>query len=114
MEKSTLIIIILIIFLFSAKSWEITWDIGKALLFIIIGIYIMNILDKDLSNKVKKILTDIINTDQDSIMDYISYISSYILNMIKPVPKVKNNKMTELNNIINKKKEETNITNNFI
>jgi hypothetical protein len=113
MEKSTLIIIILIIFLFSAKSWEITWDIGKSLLFIIIGIYIINILDKDLSNKVKTFLTDIINTDQDSIMDYISYISSYILNIIKPVQKVKDKKITELNNMIYKKKE-TNITNNFI
>ena len=75
MEKITLIIIILIVFLFSSKSWEVSWDISKSLLYIIVGIFMLNILDRNFSNQIKKFLTELINLeiDQNDNITYYKY-----------------------------------------
>ena len=116
MEKYTLIIIFLLFFLFSTKSWEVAWDIGKALLYIMIGIFLLSILDKDLSRQVKLIIIDLINIDNmnekykyDSvIMNYVSKISKFIMNYIYPQNKKIKSKETNDYTISN------DLSNNFI
>jgi hypothetical protein len=106
MEKNTLIIIFLLFFLFSSKLWEVTWDVGKAIVYIMIAIIILNILDKNLSNEIKLGIIDLLNYDSDKpknniIIDNITRILKNILDFIKPMPYVANDKIKNIDKIIN-------------
>lgn len=79
------ILIILILFMFSSKIWDVTWDIGKSLLYIIAIVYFLNLVDKGLANKIKEIIVDFINIDSENnfFKEILSKISSTILNIFK-------------------------------
>lgn len=86
--KGTLLII-LILFMFSSKILDITWNIGKSLIYLILIIYGINYLNPILGKKIKEIINDFINIDSNSyfIKDTLSKISTNILNSINTYDK---------------------------
>jgi hypothetical protein len=124
MEKSTIVIIFLLFFLFSSRMWEITWDIGKALLYIIIGIFILNFLDKELSNNIKLIIIDLMNIDSyntnynqkhkfnNIIMDYISKLSNFLMGYLQSI--LENKNVKKLNEVVKENTDKYKPTNNFL
>ena len=85
MNKGTILIIILL-FMFSTKILDVVWDIGKALLYIIVLVNILTYLNPQLAIKIKEIINDFINLDSKNnfFIDSISKISFMLLNYFKP------------------------------
>jgi hypothetical protein len=83
MDKTTLIIII-IMFMFSSRLWDIAWDIGKSLLYIIAIIYTINFINPDLSISIKNIIYELINVDNKN--NFIINILSKLLTFLKSLP----------------------------
>jgi hypothetical protein len=88
LNKST-ILIIFVLFMFSDKLWNISWDIGKSFLIVICILFTLNYLNPKLAEKVKEIISDFINVGSKNnfIMSIFSNIASFIMgiiNFIKP------------------------------
>ena len=83
MDKSTLLIIVLL-FMFSSKLWDIAWDIGKSILYIIIIMYLIGFVNQDLSNKIKEIINDFtnVNTSSNFISDLFSKLSFNMMDLL--------------------------------
>ena len=83
-SKST-ILIILILFMFSTKLFDIVWDIGKGLLFIIVITYCLNFLNPNIASNIKEIINNLINFDTNNniFKNILSKISSNLLNVFK-------------------------------
>lgn len=75
------ILVIFLLFMFSSKLWDITWDIGISLLYLIIVIYFLNYVYPPLGTKIKKIIMDFINLDSNNsfLKDFLSDTSKQIL-----------------------------------
>lgn len=82
-DKTTLIIII-IMFMFSSRLWDIAWDIGKSLLYIIAIIYTINFINPTLSISLKNIIYELINVDNKN--NFIINILSQLLTLLKSLP----------------------------
>lgn len=82
-DKTTLIIIILM-FMFSSRLWDIAWDIGKSLLYIIAIIYTINFINPDLSITLKNIIYELINVDNKN--NFFLNILSKIFTTLKSLP----------------------------
>jgi len=94
------ILIILILFMFSSKLLIIAWDIGKSAFYIFLIIYGLNILNPNISNKIKEMLFDVINFGNNNIFkNILSTISSFFFGIFKKGKK--NNEMQ----IINKRRK---------
>jgi hypothetical protein len=78
------ILIILILFMFSSKLLIIAWDIGKSAFYIFLIIYGLNILNPNISNKIKEMLFDVINFGNNNIFkNILSTISSFFFGIFK-------------------------------
>ncbi len=79
------ILIVLILFMFSSRLLDITWDIGKSLIYLILIIYGINYLNPSLANKIKEIIIEFIdiNSNGNFIKNTLSKLSTNILNGIK-------------------------------
>lgn len=106
------ILIVLILFMFSSRILDITWDIGKSLIYLILIIYGINYLNPSLARKIKEIITDFINIDSNGyfIKDTLSKLSTNVLNGIKSEEKPDINVKTE-QDIVTKNDDLKNITN---
>lgn len=83
-SKGTILIVI-ILFMFSSKIYNFTWNIVKSLIYLIIIIYCLNILNPNIAEKIKEILNDIISTSNNNIIkNIISKIASFLFGIIKP------------------------------
>ncbi len=93
-DKGTILIVV-ILFMFSSKLLDIVWDIGKALIYIIVIIYCLNFLNPNIADKIKEIINDFINFDSNGVYkktgesnnifkNLLSKISSTVLNIFKP------------------------------
>ena len=104
------ILIVIILFMFSSKLFNIVWDIGKSLLYIFLIIYCLNILNPNIAKKIKEILNDIINTGNDNniIKKVLSMISSFLLNLFNK------DKSDDEYELYNKKKIKTKKKNNEV
>jgi len=100
MEKNNLnvynkltIIIIIILFMISSNIRDITWNIGKSLLYIICILYLINYLNPIIANQIKEIIVDFINIGSESnfIKDVISNGSLIIMNLFRYLFNSKNN-----------------------
>jgi len=108
-SKSTILIVV-VLFMFSSKLLDIVWDIGKALLYIILIIYCLNYLNPDIANKIKEIINDFINFDTGGniLNNMVSRISSTILNMFKPsIIKLKLKEDSDDKKVVKQKDNET-------
>ena len=79
------ILVIFLLFMFSSKLWQITWDIGTSLLYLIIAIYFLNYVYPPLGTKIKEIIMDFINLDSNNsfLKDFLSETSKQIIDEIK-------------------------------
>ena len=86
MDKSTLLIILLL-FIFSSKLWDIAWDIGKSILYIIIIMYLINFVNQDWAIKIKEIINDFMNVDSYSnfITELLSKLSIKVIDFLKKI-----------------------------
>jgi hypothetical protein len=100
-SKGTILIIILL-FMFSSKIFNVVWDIGKSLIYIFIIIYCLNIWNPNIAKKIKEILNDIVSTSNNSFLkNILSKVSSFVLGIIKPDETIDKD-----NNILKKKKHK--------
>jgi hypothetical protein len=81
-DKSTLLIIILL-FMFSSKLWDVAWDIGKSIIYIIIIIYLIGYVNQDLANNIKDIIHDFTNINSSN--NFITEILSKLSNQFKNI-----------------------------
>jgi hypothetical protein len=78
------ILIVLILFMFSSKLFNIVWEIGKSGLYIFLIIYSLNILNPKIAIKIKEMLFDLINIGNNNILkNILSKISSFFLGIFK-------------------------------
>jgi hypothetical protein len=84
LDKSSLLIIVLL-FMFSSKLWDIAWDIGKSLLYIIIIMYLISFVNQDLADNIKNIIHDFtnVNSSNNFVTDLIGKISGKVKNLLK-------------------------------
>jgi len=78
MDKNT-ILLIFILFLLSSQLLSITWDIGKASLYIVIILLILNNISPETATIIKNIFSRIINLDSSLITGTLASISKFIL-----------------------------------
>ena len=83
LDKSSLLIIVLL-FMFSSKLWDIAWDIGKSFLYIIIIIYLTSFVNQDLADKIKNIIHDFtdVNSNNNIITDLLAKLSGSFKNIL--------------------------------
>ncbi len=83
LDKSSLLIIVLL-FMFSSKLWDIAWDIGKSLLYIIVILYLISFVNQDLADNIKNIIHDFtnVNSSNNFVTDLIGKISGQVKNII--------------------------------
>jgi hypothetical protein len=78
MEQNTLIIIVILILL-SSQLWNILWDIGKGLLYIIFLILILNYINPVMAENIKDFVKRIFNFDMTIFKDFFYKLSDFIL-----------------------------------
>lgn len=83
LDKSSLLVIVLL-FMFSSKLWDIAWDIGKSLLYIIIIIYLISFVNQDLADNIKNVIHDFtnVNSNNNFITDLMAKISAPLKNIL--------------------------------
>jgi hypothetical protein len=79
--KGTILIVILL-FMFSSKLLDITWDIVKGFIYLIVIIYIISFLNPLLAGKIKEIVLDLLSVD--NVKDVMSKVASKILYVVTP------------------------------
>jgi hypothetical protein len=110
MDK-TVILLALVLFTFSNSLWDIIWNIGKSLIYLIIFIFCINLVNTSLAMSIKSMINDLLNIGSNNfIKDTTSSIAKSTMNLIKS--SVTNNKVayTSANN--NRSLMSTNNTNN--
>jgi hypothetical protein len=95
MDKNTLLVIIVLI-LFSSKLWNIFWDMGKGLLYILILIQVLKFLNIPLGNSIKDLTNNIINYNPKKIKEVVSSFSKELLN-VKSTNETTSNKKFDVN-----------------
>lgn len=89
MDKKSLITIF-VFFLLSNQLYNIVWEIGKAIFYIVIIIFGLNYLNPNLSDSLKKYIINFINLDKTFIKTILGTINNQaknIFNNIKPTDK---------------------------
>jgi hypothetical protein len=100
MDKNTLLLIF-ILFLLSSQLLSITWDIGKASVYIVIILLILNSISPETATTIKNIFSRIINLDFSLITSGLSTVSKFILSLF-----FKNNGPQIIDEVKNALKEE--------
>ena len=108
MDKNTLLLIF-ILFLLSSQLLSITWDIGKASIYIVIILLILNSISPETATIIKNIFSRIINLDFSLITSALSTISKFILGIFfkNNGPQIIDEVKTVLSEEINKVKSES-------
>lgn len=91
------ILIIFILFMFSSKLWDITWDIIKSLFLIVVILYILNYLNPTIGVQIKDMLYNLLNvgTENKFVKDTLSAVSKSILDTINSKEKIINTSSEE-------------------
>ena len=86
--NKTLLLIIILLFMFYSKFWDIAWDIGKSLLYIIIVIYLISFVNQDLADNIKNVIHDFININSNNnfITDMFGKLSTQLKSWINIQP----------------------------
>jgi hypothetical protein len=64
-EKNIILIAIGLLFI-SSKIWDIVWDIGKSIMYLIGSVYILNYLNPSLANKYRQFINHVITFNNNS------------------------------------------------
>jgi hypothetical protein len=80
----TVILLILVAFTFSDSLWDIIWNIGKSLIYLIIFIFAINMVNTSFASDIKNMINDLLNIGSNNfIKDTASTISESTMNFIK-------------------------------
>lgn len=84
-NKESIILLIFILIMFSSKLWNITFDILKSFIYVILIIYFVSLFDKSIAETIKKFINNFYNIEsEDNFLRIIlSKISSFILGIFK-------------------------------
>jgi len=98
LDKSSLLIIILL-FMFSSKLWDIAWDIGKSILYIIIILFLIGFVNQDLADDIKNIIHDFtnVNSNNNFITDIMAKFSGQLKSIMNIGQLNKGNVVQEVN-----------------
>ena len=91
MDKNS-IITIFVFFLLSNQLYNIVWEIGKSIFYIVLIIFGLNYINPTLFNNLKKYLVNFINLDKTFVKSMLGNINNHaknIINNIKPKDKKK-------------------------
>ena len=103
--KGTILIVILL-FMFSSKLLDITWDIVKGFIYLIVIIYIVSFLNPLLADKIKEIVLDLLSVN--NVKDVMSKVASKILYVVSPKQpndlKINENRSMDNVNVTNNRK----------
>ena len=91
--NKTTILLIFVLFMFSDKLWNISWDIGKSLLIVIGVLIVLNQINPSLADNIREIINDFFNigSKNNFIMSIFSGFANVIMkikNFIFPSLKV--------------------------
>jgi hypothetical protein len=89
-------ILIILFFMFSNKLIDIFWDIAKSILYLIILIFGLNIINPNLSTKLRNIITDLIDIDSEN--NFLKDVLNKLLNFIKPYVQDSFKKLSDVKN----------------
>ena len=81
MDKNVLLLCILLFFL-SSQLLTITWDIGKASIYIIVILLILNTINPAIADMIKNVFKRMLNLDTSLITDGVAKSSSFLLDII--------------------------------
>jgi len=81
MDKNVLLLCILLFFL-SSQLLTITWDIGKASIYIIVILLILNTINPAIAEMIKTFFKRMLNLDTSLITDGVSQSASFLLDII--------------------------------
>jgi len=80
MDKNTLLLIF-ILFLLSSQLLSITWDIGKATIYIAIILLILNNISPETAIIIKNMFSRVINLDSSLITGTLAAVAKFILSL---------------------------------
>ena len=107
----TVILLALILFTFSNSLWDIIWNIGKSLIYLIIFIFCINLVNSSLATSIKSMINDLLNIGSNNFLkDTTSSIAQSTMKLIKS--SVTNNKVEYTSASNNRSLMGTNNTNN--
>ena len=81
MDKNVLLLCILLFFL-SSQLLTITWDIGKASIYIIVILLILNTINPTIAEMIKTFFKRMLNLDTSLITDGVAKSSSFLLDIL--------------------------------
>ena len=81
MDKNVLLLCILLFFL-SSQLLTITWDIGKASIYIIVILLILNTVNPAIAEMIKTLFKRMLNLDTSLITDGVAKSSSFLLDIL--------------------------------
>lgn len=120
-NKESIILLIFILIMFSSKLWNITFDIIKSFIYVILIIYFISLFDKSIAESIKKFINNFYNIESENnfLRIILSKFSGFILSIFKSNNKVinkngdYNNELPDdLKHVDNKNLEVYNYTNN--
>jgi hypothetical protein len=90
MDIKNIIILIIVLFVFSNKLLGFFWDIGIGLFYLIVILYLINLISPNLANTINQYISKLldINSHQDIIKD----VSTNVKNMIDTSSNIFSNK----------------------
>lgn len=80
MDKNTLIFIF-VLFMISTKLWNVTWNIGTSLFYLVIAIIVLNSISPETSQDIKNFISRLINLDTSLITNGLASLSKFLLNL---------------------------------
>lgn len=84
MDKKSLITVF-VFFLLSNQLYNIAWEIGKSVFYIILIIFGLNYLNPELSDTFKNYLTNFINLDKTFVKTILGTINNQAKNILKNI-----------------------------
>jgi hypothetical protein len=81
MDKNVLLLCILLFFL-SSQLLVITWDIGKASIYIIVILLILNTINPTIAEMIRTFFKRMLNLDTTLITDGVAHSSSFLLDIL--------------------------------
>ena len=98
------IIIIILLFIFSSKIWNSIWELSKSLIYAVIILYLLNYMNPNIMQKIKKMFINYLTSESDVSNNYfkntLSKLASNLLNIISPTKITPNDIINNVNNLL--------------
>ena len=78
MDKNSLLLIF-VLFLFSSQLWNISWNIGLSLFYIITTLSVLNLASPDSAISLKTMFIKLVNLDSGLLQSFLKNVSKFII-----------------------------------